>query len=598
MTMVNTDKFSYAVRLIKASFWKYRSKFVLMLGLGLAAGVFGGIGIGAIIPLFSFITKGQSTETDIISKTIERFFSFANLPYNLPFLLAFMIGIFVLKAIVHYLSYYYNQKLAADYEKQARSELFKKTLKANWPYLLEQKIGYLENVLFQDINTSSGILIGLSGLIMTTSSLVMYALIAINISASITFLTFGIGLVLFFFLKPLFYKLRRISTELADLSKQVYHHISEHTIGAKTVKTMEVGEEVLKAGNEYFEKYREMRVKIDLYNRLPGTFLEPVGFLFISLILLLQYYFGNSFNVASFAAIVYIIQKEFSFMQSLQSTLNNINQALPHLKVVTDCQKSALEHQEIDSGIKPFKFKEKIELENISFAYDEKGRILSNLNLEIKKGETVGLIGPSGAGKTTLVDLILRLFPSGSGEIRLDGQNASEIDLADWRKKIGYVSQDTFLLNDTIENNIRFYNSRLTKNEVKEAAELAHIRNFIEKQPDKFSTLVGERGVKLSGGQKQRIILARVLARKPELLILDEATSALDNESEAMIQKSIEHLRGKITVLIIAHRLSTIMSTDRLFVLEKGEIAEQGTPQELLKDKDSYFYKVYNIREK
>ena len=598
MRIVNTDKFSYAFRLLKAAFWSYRSKFLLMLGLGLAAGIFGGIGIGAIIPLFSFLTKGQSTETDIISKTIEKFFSLTHLPYNLPLLLAFMVVIFILKAIVHYLSYHYNQKLSTDYEKQSRSELFKKTLHADWPYLLEQKIGHLETVLFQDIYTSAGILTCLSGLIMTATSLVLYALIAVNISASITFLTFGIGLILFFLLKPLFFKLRRTAAALAALSKQVTHHISEHTIGAKTVKTMGADQEVIKHGDEYFENYRKMRVKIELYNRLPGTFLEPVGFLFISLVLLYQYYFGNVFSIASFAAIVYIVQKEFSFMQALQSNLNNINQALPHLKIVMDYQEKTARHAEINSGLKLFRLKENIEFKNISFAYDKKNKILSGLNFLIKKGEAVGLIGSSGAGKTTLVDLILRLFPPGSGEILVDGQNAFEIDLAGWRKKIGYVSQDTFLLNDTIENNIRFYNKHLTKEEVKEAAELAHIRDFIEKQPNKFSTVVGERGVKLSGGQKQRIILARVLARKPEFLILDEATSALDNESEALIQKSIEHLRGKTTVLIIAHRLSTIMSTDNLFVLENGKITEQGAPQELLKDKDSYFYKIYNIREK
>ncbi len=596
--MVNTDKFTHAVRLIKTAFWDYRSKFILMVGLGLAAGVFGGVGIGAIIPLFSFVTKKASTETDIVSKTIEKFFALAHLPYNLFFLLAFMVLIFILKALVLYWGFHTNQRLSTDYEKRSRSALFKKTLHADWPYLLEQKIGHLETVLFQDIYTSAGVLTSLSGLIMISTSLIMYALIAINISTSITFLTFGIGLILFFLLKPLFYKLRRTSTELAALSRQVTHHISEHTIGAKTVKTMGADEEVIKYGDSYFENYRKMRVKIDLYNRLPGTFLEPVGFLFIALILLYQYYFGNSFSIASFAAIVYLIQREFGFMQSLQSTLNNINQALPHLEIVMAYQKNTAQHREINAGSKPFQLAEKIELKNISFAYGPKGKILSDLNLVIKKGEMVGVIGPSGAGKTTLVDILLRLFPLGAGEILLDGQNANSIDLVSWRKNIGYVSQDTFLLNDTIENNIRFYNHSLSKEALVEAAKMANIYDFIASQSEKFSTLVGERGVKLSGGQKQRIILARVLARQPKFLILDEATSALDNESEAMIQESIERLRGKITVLIIAHRLSTITSTDRLLVLNSGQIVEQGPPQELLKDKDSYFYKVYNIREK
>jgi len=154
-------------------------------------------------------------------------------------------------------------------------------------------------------------------------------------------------------------------------------------------------------------------------------------------------------------------------------------------------------------------------------------------------------------------------------------------------------------LNDTIENNIRFYNNLLTKEDIIKVVKIANIYDFIENQPDKFSTLVGERGVRLSGGQRQRVILARVLAKNPEILILDEATSALDNESELLIHEAIEKLKGKMTILVIAHRLSTIMNSDKLFVLENGKITEQGKPAEMLKDKDSYFYKVYNIiREK
>ena len=208
----------------------------------------------------------------------------------------------------------------------------------------------------------------------------------------------------------------------------------------------------------------------------------------------------------------------------------------------------------------------------------------------------VGLIGPSGAGKTTIVDLLLRLFVPSSGKILIDGESVDTVTLSEWRKHIGYVSQDMFLMNDTIENNIRFYNQNLTQQEIIEAARLANIDQFIDSLPNKFSTIIGERGTLLSGGERQRVILARVLARRPDILILDEATSALDNESEALIQKAIETLHGKITVLVIAHRLSTIKAVDKLIALENGRIREQGRPASLLKDKESYFFKVYNVR--
>jgi ATP-binding cassette subfamily B protein len=209
----------------------------------------------------------------------------------------------------------------------------------------------------------------------------------------------------------------------------------------------------------------------------------------------------------------------------------------------------------------------------------------------------IGLIGPSGVGKTTIVDLILRLFPLGSGKILMDGKSISRIDIKQWRKNIGYIPQDIFLMNDTIANNIRFYDNAISDEEIKQAAKKANIYDFIQTLPKKFSAVVGERGIFLSAGQRQRIVIARILARNPEFLILDEATSALDNESEIRIQKIIENLKGKITVLVIAHRLSTVINCDKLLILEKGKILEQGVPSELLKDKNSYFYKIYNIRE-
>lgn len=598
MNIVNIDKLSYAIGLIKDSFWNYRFKFILMVILGFISGLFGGIGIGALIPLFSIVTDKKGAETDTISKIIEKFFSILHIQYNVFFIIAFIILVFVLKAIITYFTYYTNQKIASDYEKQTRSKLFEMTIKADWPYLLEQKIGYLESILAQDINTSSRILTSLNLLIMVATSLIMYAIIAFNISAPITALTFGIGLILFFLLKPLFYRSRRLAYDASIVSKQVSHHVSEHMIGAKTVKTMAAENEVIENGDKYFEDLWRMRIKTDLYNRIPGTFLEPISLLFVSAIFLFYYYYGSSFSIASFVAIVYLIQKEFNFMQSIQNGLNGINQGLPQLKIVMDYKKTVSKHGEVDSGSEPFRFNEKLELKNISFAYNKKDMILSDLNLIIKRGEMAGLIGSSGTGKTTLVDILLGLFPVGSGEILLDGKNISAIDRKSWRKSIGYVSQDTFLLNDTIENNIRFYNNLLTKEEIVRAVKIANIYDFIETLPDKFQTLVGERGVKLSGGQRQRIILARVLAKNPKILILDEATSALDNESEFLIHEAIGKLKGKTTMLVIAHRLSTIMNSDNLFVLENGKIIEQGKPSELLKDKDSYFYKVYNIREK
>ena len=218
--------------------------------------------------------------------------------------------------------------------------------------------------------------------------------------------------------------------------------------------------------------------------------------------------------------------------------------------------------------------------------------ILNGVSFSIHIGETVGLIGPSGSGKTSVADLLLRLFKPNKGEVLLDGVSGESFNLEMWRRNIGYVSQDVFLLNSTIEDNIRFYNETLTKDDIEKAAKQANIYDFIVGLPEGFKTITGDRGVMLSGGQRQRIALARALAGKPALLILDEATSALDHESEKLIHESIRALHGKVTVLIIAHRPSTVAETDTIIVLSRGHIIERGSPQELLQNSESYFRKM------
>lgn len=300
--------------------------------------------------------------------------------------------------------------------------------------------------------------------------------------------------------------------------------------------------------------------------------------------------------MVSFIVIIYLVKNMFSFIATIQSKFNGINRALPYLEIMLAYQAATEQHQERSSGNKPFKFSGSLKIQDITFTYSEAhSNILSAVSFSIQKGEMLGIIGPSGAGKTTLVDILLRLLKPQKGIIMIDDIDIDSISLGSWRKNIGYVSQDVFLINDTVEANIRFYSNSVSQDDIIATSKMANIYDFIEELPKKFNTLVGERGVKLSGGQKQRIALARALARKPSILILDEATSALDNESEALIQKSINDLKNKITVIIIAHRLSTVMNSDKIIVLDNGKVIEIGTPQELIKNQDSYLYRSYHV---
>lgn len=587
-------KIRYALKLAYSAFRHYKYEFGILVLLGFAAGLFGSIGIGAVIPLVAFATDQNIIGTDFISQLLEKVFGIFYIPYNLTFLSLFMVFLFVGKAVVTFLANYLNAKTTAEYERNTREELFGDALGTSWPYLLDQKSGYLESVLMDDISNSAQILTQLSGMVLIGTSLVTYTAIALKISAPITLITLGIGGIIFYLLKPLFYKARKLNEKLADEGKATSHLVHESMAGAKTIKASSTEKIISEIGKQYFENLKNARVKLSFYQHYIGSLLEPVGFAYIAAIFLFSYQ-SPDFNIAAFAAIVYLVQKMFSFIQSMQGKLHSLNSSIPYLKITLDYKDAIKKNKELNGGDKPFKFNQKFEFKNVNFEYQEKSFGVKNLNFTIKRGDTTGIVGPSGAGKTTVIDLALKLFHPQTGEIRIDDININEIEKKSWHDNIGYVSQDVFLLNNTIENNIRFYNNSLSHDDIVEASKSANIYDLIESLPDKFKTIVGERGLKLSGGQRQRIALARALVRKPPILILDEATSSLDNESEQRIQEAIKHLRGKLTIIIVAHRLSTVIHSDKIFVLKDGIITEEGSPQALLDNKESYFYKNYYL---
>ena len=208
--------------------------------------------------------------------------------------------------------------------------------------------------------------------------------------------------------------------------------------------------------------------------------------------------------------------------------------------------------------------------------------VLKNVSFRIPRGEKVGVAGASGAGKSTLSELLLRFYDPQEGQILVDGLDLKEFDIVSWRKKIGIVSQDVFLFNDSIRANISFGKPNASPDEIEEAARKAHAHEFIQEMPEGYDTLVGDRGVRLSGGQKQRIAIARAIILDPEILILDEATSALDTEAERIVQRALDDVASGRTVFTIAHRLSTIAHYDKILVMDSGQIVEQGRHEELL----------------
>ena len=596
-TMGIRSKTTDAFSLFRRAFGEEKKKIIALVIMSCVSSVFGGVGIGAIIPLFSFIQGGGAqTSTDQVSVYISHFFAWIGISYSLYSLIFFIFALFLFKAFFLVAINYLAANTVVSFENRMRLSLFAKTFGADWCYLTKHKLGHLDQLITNYVARASAPLNYFGGSIVVSANLLVYIMLALHVSFVVTLLALCMGGVGFLFFKPFFRKNVAASSELSLLSKDFGHFVNQSVLGMKSVKSMSVEKPLLARAALFFDRIRRINLEIAVVRSISNVLIEPFSVAFVLGILVYFLSVEQGLNFGSFAVMVYSINKIFSQTQFLQSDLHSVISSLPFLREVLKYREEAGIHKETDSGLLPFSFTNALQLQNIQFSYTSREPVLTGVTVTLKRGTFLGLIGPSGAGKTTLVDLILRLYRPESGTLLLDGLNSELIRMEDWRRNVGYVSQDIFLLNDTIENNIRFYNPLLTEKEIREAARMANILTFIEKLPRAFKTVVGERGVLLSAGQRQRIVLARVLAQKPSLLILDEATSALDNESETLVHDALIRLKGKITVLAIAHRLSTVKAADILIVLDGGKIVEEGHPEVLLKDKDSYFFKMYHLR--
>jgi subfamily B ATP-binding cassette protein MsbA len=287
-----------------------------------------------------------------------------------------------------------------------------------------------------------------------------------------------------------------------------------------------------------------------------------------------------------------------SLMQPIR-TLSHLNidiqQGLAAAKRIFEVLDTEPKIKDIPQAIRINSLKDNVTFQNISFSYDGDKQVLSNINLEVKAGEIVALVGPSGAGKSTLMDLLPRFYDPLSGKIEIDGINLRKIDLKSLRNLMGIVTQETILFNDTVWNNIAYGHDHASKEEVESAARAANAHEFIMNMPQKYQTIIGDRGVKISGGERQRLAIARALFKNPPILIFDEATSSLDTESEALVQEAIDRLMKGRTVFVIAHRLSTIQNADKIVVLDDGKIVQLGDHKSLIQ-REGLYKRLYEMQ--
>ncbi|HZW58725.1 MAG TPA: ABC transporter ATP-binding protein, partial [Woeseiaceae bacterium] len=291
---------------------------------------------------------------------------------------------------------------------------------------------------------------------------------------------------------------------------------------------------------------------------------------------------NGALNVGAYGVLVFLTQRLLWPLTNLAETVDLYERAMASSRRILDLIEAPVSIRDPDNARNLTEVRGRIEFRHVNFAYGDGERVLHDIDLVIEPGSTIAFVGQTGSGKSTLIKLLLRFYQPDSGSILLDGQPIDTVSLDSLRRRIGLVSQDVFLFQGTVADNIAYGSPDATPARVSAAAEAAEATEFIERLPDGYDTVVGERGQKLSGGQRQRLSIARALLKDPPVLILDEATSAVDNDTEAAIQRSLQHISHSRTTLVIAHRLSTIVGADSIHVMDQGRIVESGTHTELL----------------
>ncbi|RZL46620.1 MAG: ABC transporter ATP-binding protein [Pedobacter sp.] len=417
-------------------------------------------------------------------------------------------------------------------------------------------------------------------------TLIFYIFLLFNISAKLTFFSLLVIPVSAFVISKIVKRLKQQAKEGHESFAKMIGFLDEALSGIKIIKAFNATERTKQKFDQENIYYSNLTRKMNRRQQLGSPVSEFLGVLMVATIV---WYGGsliinkesNALAASDFIAYIAIFSQVMRPAKALTDSFSAIHSGIAAGERVLELIDTKAELNNKENATSINKFEDKLEFKNVSFAYGDK-QVLKNISLIVEKGKTVALVGPSGGGKSTLLDLIPRFHDPKSGAIELDGKDFKDLTVESIRSQMGTVNQESFLFNDTIFNNIAFGKPEATPEEVIAAAKIANAHEFILNTNEGYQTSVGDRGNRLSGGQKQRICIARAVLANPPIMLLDEATSALDTESEKLVQEALNNLMQNRTSIVIAHRLSTIQQADLIVVIDKGQIAESGTHQQLM----------------
>ncbi len=509
-----------------------------------------------------------------------------------------IVVIFVIRGIAFYgqsyLMSYVGQRVIID----IRRAVFTKLQRLSMSFYDKNKTGTIMSYVTNDVSALQGALVD-NVVEMITESVILIASIVmmIYLDWKLFLVTFGTFPFVLGFIDLFGKRIRKSGSRIQEAAADITSVLQEAVSSARVIKSfVREGYEVARFDKENMNNFRANMKNAQLMATLTPT-IEFVAAIGVTIIL---WYGGNSvingeITAGSLVAFLTYAVNISNPIKRLSRVIGNIQKALAAAQRVFDVLDLPETIKDSDNAKKLPPAKGKVCFNDVSFSYNPGEQVISNISFDVKPGEMIAFVGPSGAGKSTVASLLPRFYDVDSGSITIDGQDLRGVTLDSLREQVGIVPQETILFNGTVYDNILYGRLDATKEEVEAAAKAANAHNFIMELPDGYNTKLGDRGMNISGGQRQRISIARAILKNPQILILDEATSALDTESERVVQEALDRLMVGRTSFVIAHRLSTIKNADKIMVLEKGQLVEQGSHDELMAMNGLYAH-LYQIQ--
>ncbi len=560
---------------------RYRVGIAISAVAALAGAFLDVIALGLLVPTINRIIDVSTVGDSQAVQWLEEIFDRGGIEFTLGWMVGVILIASVLRSATMLAQAWVGSHYQAQFEADLKRSVFAAVMGARWQFFLDQRAGYLNNLLILETNRAALSYGLLNGAIGSLLNIAIYLGIAFALSWQLTLITVVAMLMLMSAFSVLTNVAKSLGQQATDINNDLAAELNEAIGGAKIIKSESLQESI----GTRIEGVISRRARIDLLIGINnGAFASITELVFFGVMIVGVLFASRVIDLPASTVLLFALLffRMYQRGRIFQSALVEANARLPGAWAVNRIVAEADAAAESAGGESFDGIHDSLEFRDVSFSYDSRIQVLQGVTFRVPAGAVVALVGRSGAGKTSIIDLTIGLLRPTSGQVLVDGVPLETIDPAQWRSRLAYVSQETILFHDSVFGNIVWGGENADNDEVYEAARMAEADEFIRDLPDGYETVIGDRGTRLSGGQRQRLAFARALVRNPALLILDEATSELDTRSEAKIQENLERLRGNTTVLVAAHRLSTVLSADLICVFENGKIEESGTASELL----------------